>query len=108
MLLIYASAGIVSTLFVYYRHRLSLGAIDKLFLTHLHSDHILSVPDLFLVGWSNGGRNTPLKVWGPVGTKYMMDSMANTFEFDSRIRALLDDERTKKAFVPPQRTFTKA
>jgi len=24
----------------------SLGAVDKLFLTHLHSDHILSIPDL--------------------------------------------------------------
>src|SRR5262249_18616368 len=60
---------------------LSRGAIDKLFLTHLHSDHILSVPDLFLVGWSNGGRDTPLQVWGPSGTKHMMDSMANTFEF---------------------------
>ncbi len=75
---------------------LSLGVIDKLFLTHLHSDHILSVPDLFLVGWSNGGRSTPLQVWGPMGTQHMMDSMANTFEFDIRARALLDDQRTKE------------
>src|ERR1700693_6298852 len=45
----------------------SLGAIDKLFLTHLHSDHILSIPDLLLVGWlegrkthcRSGGRRAP-------------------------------------------------
>jgi ribonuclease Z len=75
---------------------LSLGALDKLFLTHLHSDHILSIPDLFLVGWSSGGRNTPLEVWGPAGTKHMMESMSNTFEFDIRVRAELDDQRTKE------------
>ncbi len=68
----------------------SLGAIDKLFLTHLHSDHILSIPDLLLVGWLEG-RQTPLQVWGPAGTKSMMDSMGKTFEFDIRVRGEFDD-----------------
>jgi ribonuclease Z len=68
----------------------SLGAIDKLFLTHLHSDHILSIPDLLLVGWLEG-RKTPLQVWGPAGTKSMMDSMGKTFEFDIRVRGDFDD-----------------
>jgi len=52
---------------------LSLGAVEKLFLTHLHSDHILSIPDLLLVGWLTG-RKTHLQVWGPAGTKNMMDN----------------------------------
>jgi ribonuclease Z len=73
---------------------LSLGAIDKLFLTHLHSDHILSIPDLLLVGWLEG-RKTPLQVWGPAGTKSMMDSMGKTFEFDIRVRGDFDDRLTQ-------------
>src|ERR1700687_3342397 len=72
----------------------SLGAIDKLFLTHLHSDHVLSIPDLLLVGWF-GGRKTPLQVWGPAGTKSMMDYMGKTFEFDIRSRGDFDDRLTK-------------
>jgi len=72
----------------------SLGAIDKLFLTHLHSDHILSIPDLLLIGWFDG-RKTPLRVWGPAGTKSMMDYMGKTFEFDIRARADFDDRLTK-------------
>jgi ribonuclease Z len=72
----------------------SLGAIDKLFLTHLHSDHILSIPDLFLVGWFDG-RKTPLRVWGPAGTKNMMDYIGKAFEFDIRARADFDDRLTK-------------
>lgn len=72
----------------------SLGAVDKLFLTHLHSDHILSIPDLLLVGWLEG-RKTPLQVWGPAGTKSMMDYMGKTFAFDIRVRGDFDDRLPK-------------
>jgi ribonuclease Z len=69
---------------------LSLGAIDKLFLTHLHSDHILSIPDLLLTGWFTGRRG-PLQVWGPAGTISMMDALVKAFEFDIRVRSEFDD-----------------
>jgi ribonuclease Z len=72
-----------------------LPAIDKLFLTHLHSDHILSIPDLFMVGFSQG-RNGPLQVWGPAGTKSMMDAMAKAFEFDLRVRSEFNDQLSKE------------
>lgn len=71
-----------------------LRAIDKLFLTHLHSDHILSIPDLLMVGFSQG-RKGPLQVWGPTGTKSMMDSMGKTFEFDLRVRSEFNDQLSK-------------
>jgi len=46
--------------------------IDGLFFTHLHSDHVVGFPDLWLTGrigrlW--GGRTVPLPVWGPAGTR---------------------------------------
>jgi ribonuclease Z len=31
---------------------LPMNAVSKLFLTHLHSDHVIGVPDLMLTPWS--------------------------------------------------------
>lgn len=43
-----------------------IGSISRLFLTHLHSDHVIQIPDLLLTGWlGRGGRRVPLEVWGP-------------------------------------------
>src|SRR4030095_13353490 len=47
-------------------------AIQGVFLTHLHSDHVVGFPDLWLTGWLIApGRNVPLQVWGPPGTADM-------------------------------------
>lgn len=59
--------------------------IDSLFLTHLHSDHTVGIPDLWLSGW-NRGRKTPLQVWGPAGTAAMMSHLAEAYQFDTHIR----------------------
>jgi len=32
-----------------------LGSVSRLFLTHLHSDHVMQIPDLLLAGWGGGG-----------------------------------------------------
>jgi ribonuclease Z len=32
-----------------------LGDANKLFLTHLHSDHTVGIPDLWLTGWNLPG-----------------------------------------------------
>lgn len=42
------------------------GDIDKVFITHLHSDHFGDLGALFVAGNING-RQTPLRVWGPSG-----------------------------------------
>src|SRR6478672_6072175 len=39
--------------------------VDAVFLTHLHSDHVVGFPDLWLAGWLTSGRDVPLPVWGP-------------------------------------------
>ena len=51
----------------------ALGSVGRLFLTHLHSDHVVQIPDLFLAGWVGvEGRKVPLEVWGPEGTGDMV------------------------------------
>lgn len=63
--------------------------LNRLFLTHLHSDHVVGIPDLFLTGWLLG-RRVPLQVRGPKGTQAMMNHLVKAFQFDLRIRPLDD------------------
>lgn len=68
-----------------------IGSINRLFLTHLHSDHVIQIPDLLLTGWAGGGRKIPLEVWGPEGTSEMMDHIQQAFAFDIHIRRDVDE-----------------
>jgi ribonuclease Z len=64
--------------------------IDGLFLPHLHSDHVVGIPDLWLSGWFLG-RSKPLRIWGPQGTSSMAKHLAQAFAFDIRIRQAAPD-----------------
>jgi len=64
--------------------------ITGLFLTHHHSDHVVGFVDLWLTGWIGrpwGMRKTPLRVWGPDGTKQMMEHLPKAFHVDIRVRS---------------------
>jgi ribonuclease Z len=69
-----------------------MNAVTKLFLTHLHSDHIIGVPDLMLSPWAAAPeRKVPLEVWGPEGTRDMMHHLEAAFEFDIHMRRDVDE-----------------
>jgi len=62
-----------------------LDSVDALFLTHLHSDHTVGIPDLWLTGWFLG-RDHPFRVWGPPGTREMTEYLSRAFQFDVQTR----------------------
>ena len=64
----------------------SFARIDAVFLTHLHSDHVVGLPDLWLSGWILGRRTVPWEVVGPAGTAAMAAHLAQAFTFDVEIR----------------------
>ena len=64
--------------------KIPLGTV-KLFITHLHSDHTVGIPDLWLTGFAPlpyGRRNAPFEVWGPKGTAEMMSYLEKAYEAD--------------------------
>ena len=64
--------------------------ITGMFLTHHHSDHLVGFPDLWLTGWIGrpwGKRSVPLPVWGPQGTRQMMEHLPKAFHVDIRVRS---------------------
>ncbi|MFL2759453.1 MAG: MBL fold metallo-hydrolase [Dehalococcoidia bacterium] len=65
--------------------------VFTILLTHLHYDHYIGVPDLWLTGWLYG-RKIPVTVYGPPGTKSMIHNLAKTFEVDVHIRRDLDEK----------------
>ena len=56
------------------------------FLTHLHSDHTLGLPDLILTPWTMG-RTEPLELWGPKGTRAMVEHILAAYQEDIAIRS---------------------
>ena len=64
---------------------LALPNLEHLFLTHLHSDHTIGLPDLMLTPWVLGRKN-PLKVWGPKGTERMATHLLEAYRDDIDLR----------------------
>jgi ribonuclease Z len=62
-----------------------LRTLDLLLLTHLHSDHVVGFPDLWLTSWIFG-RDRPLTVRGPHGTEDMCAHLEQAFAFDVSVR----------------------
>lgn len=70
--------------------KIPLGKVNTLFLTHLHSDHVVGIPDLWLTGWipaQYGRRSSAFRVYGPGGTKDMMDNLVKAFAWDITTRS---------------------
>lgn len=74
---------------------ISYGDITAVLLTHLHSDHVVGLPDLWLTGWIVGRTDRPLELWGPAGTTEMASHLEAAFAFDRAVR--VSDDRMPPA-----------
>jgi ribonuclease Z len=82
---------------------LKLGAVDALFVTHLHSDHVVGIPDLWLTGWLEAPyaqRIGPFRVFGPAGTQNLMDGLVKAYDWD--IKARIADQNLDPANLKPE------
>ena len=73
---------------------IGLGSINKVFLTHLHSDHIIGLPDLIMTGWIYQ-RKQPLYIYGPQGSKNLVKHLLLAFDEDINIRTVPPENHSK-------------
>ncbi len=61
--------------------------LDKIFVSHLHADHVGDLAALWVGGWV-GGRHGALHVWGPsgqtaeLGTKHFVEKLKEAYKWD--------------------------
>ena len=53
---------------------LTMPALQRVFLTHLHSDHTLGLADILFTPWIQG-RTVPLELYGPPGTQRLVNGI---------------------------------
>jgi ribonuclease BN (tRNA processing enzyme) len=70
---------------------ISLKWLDLIFITHLHSDHVLELGPLIHTAWT-AGLATPIHVFGPPGTDHYWQRFCQAMEFDIEIR-IVDEGR---------------
>jgi ribonuclease BN (tRNA processing enzyme) len=68
---------------------LRLTDLRTIFITHLHSDHVLELGPLLYTAWTTG-LTEPVTVYGPKGTAAYWDAFLSAMTFDHDIR--IDDE----------------
>jgi len=59
--------------------------LKRVFITHLHSDHTVGLPDLMLTPWVLE-RSEPLDVYGPPGVAAMTEHILKAYEQDIHVR----------------------
>ncbi len=59
--------------------------LDIAFITHLHSDHTIGLPDLMTTPWIVG-KDKPLELYGPEGLKDMTDNILKAYIEDRYCR----------------------
>src|SRR6185436_3948638 len=67
--------------------------IGVVFLTHLHSDHTIGLPDVIHTGWV-AEREAPLRLFGPQGTKEMAEHLTKAYSADIKVRSEGDQPHT--------------
>src|SRR5689334_22177220 len=81
---------------------LAMPKLKIAFLTHLHSDHTVGLPDLMLSPWVLE-RTAPLEVYGPPGTQKMVGHLQAAYAEDIDIRLHGGEPSNKTGYVTKAR-----
>ncbi len=79
------------------RMGLPQAAVEAVFLTHFHSDHIDGLGELALQRWAGGAAREPLPLVGPEGVESVAAGLRTAYELDSGYRIAHHGEDT----IPP-------
>ena len=80
-------------------HQLGVSSanINALFLTHLHSDHVVDLYQLIISSW-HSYRIKPWKIYGPIGTKKFVKKIMDAWKDERNQRIKYELRSSTKAF----------
>ena len=76
---------------------ISSAEIDALFLTHLHSDHVIDLYQLIISSW-HSYRSKPWKIFGPKGTKIFVKKIMSAWKEERSQRIKYEARSSIAAF----------
>ena len=62
------------------------GAVEAVFLTHFHSDHIDGLGELAMLRWTGAAHTAPLPVHGPAGVERVVAGFNEAYALDAGYR----------------------
>ena len=71
--------------------------ISALFLTHLHSDHVIDLYQLIISSW-HSYRIKPWKIYGPIGTKKFVNRIMDAWKDERNLRIRYEQRESTSAF----------
>jgi ribonuclease Z len=63
-----------------------VGQLERVYLSHLHSDHFDGLGEILLQAWVGGSRSSPLPISGPVGVEEVVAGFNAAYRIDSGYR----------------------
>jgi ribonuclease BN (tRNA processing enzyme) len=82
---------------------LDLKTLDLVFITHLHSDHLLELGPLVHTAWTTGLKS-PVTIYGPEGIVGYWEAFLQSMSYDNAIR-VYDEGRTPLSELVSVRTY---
>ena len=80
-----------------HQKKISTADIDALFLTHLHSDHVVDLYQLIISSW-HSYRTKPWKIYGPKGTKKFVNKIMDAWSDERKLRIAYEARSSTRAF----------
>ncbi len=77
--------------------KVSSADIDALFLTHLHSDHVVDLYQLIISSW-HSYREKSWRIFGPRGTKKFVKKLMDTWKDERMLRIKYEQRSSIQAF----------
>ena len=84
--------------------KISTADIDALFLTHLHSDHVVDLYQLIISSW-HSYRVNPWKIFGPKGTKKFVSKIMDAWKDERNLRIKYESRASIQALKPIIKEF---
>jgi len=75
-----------------------LPRLKNIFLTHLHSDHLMGLSDIYMTGWLYG-RDDEFNLYGPTGSKDLINNLREAHQADINFRLLLKKQENPTAGI---------